>query len=186
MIEFISQPWEWYVAGPSIVAVMFLLYFFGKVFGVSSNLETLCTMGGAGKYSDYFKKDWKQNFWNIVFLMGAVIGGFIASNYLSSDIPIALNSETIKELSVLGIQNAGATIVPNELFGLEAVGSIKGVVLLLMGGLCIGFGARWAGGCTSGHAIVGLSNLQIPSLIAVVGFFIGGIIMTWLIFPVIF
>ncbi|PCH78267.1 MAG: YeeE/YedE family protein [Flavobacteriaceae bacterium] len=185
-MEIISQPWQWYVAGPSIVAVMFLLYFFGKSFGVSSNLETLCTMGGAGRFSDYFKKDWKVNLWNIVFLMGAVIGGFIASNYLSVDLPINLNPQTISDLSVLGFENAGDTVVPSELFGMEAIGSVKGIGLLLMGGLCIGFGARWAGGCTSGHAIVGMSNLQIPSLIAVVGFFTGGIIMTWVLFPLIF
>lgn len=186
MIEIISQPWQWYVAGPSIVAIMFLLYFFGKRFGVSSNLETLCTMGGAGKYSDYFKKDWKQSFWNILFLFGAVIGGFIASNHLASDAPIALNPQTVSDLSTLGIENAGVFIVPNELFGLEALSSFKGVCLLLIGGLFIGFGSRWAGGCTSGHAIVGLSNFQLPSLIAVIGFFVGGIIMTWVIFPLIF
>ncbi|MBL4745888.1 MAG: YeeE/YedE family protein [Flavobacteriaceae bacterium] len=185
-MEIISQPWQWYVAGPSIVAVMFLLYFSGKSFGVSSNLETLCTMGGAGRFSDYFKKDWKVNLWNIVFLMGAVIGGFIASNYMNSGLPIDLNPQTISDLSVLGFDNAGSTVVPSELFGLEAIGSIKGVGLLLFGGLCIGFGARWAGGCTSGHAIVGMSNLQVPSLIAVVGFFVGGIIMTWVLFPLIF
>jgi len=185
-MEIISQPWQWYVAGPSIVVVMFLLYFFGKRFGVSSNLETLCTIGGAGKYSDYFKKDWKESLWNILFLLGAVIGGFIASNYLSSNVPIDLNTKTISDLSVLGIENAGASIVPPELFGWQALSSLKGISLLLIGGLCIGFGSRWAGGCTSGHAIVGLSNFQIPSLIAVVGFFIGGIIMTWVLFPLIF
>jgi len=185
-MEIISQPWQWYVAGPSVVVVMFLLYFFGKRFGVSSNLETICTMGGAGKYSDYFKKDWKESLWNIVFLVGAVIGGFIASNYLSSNVPIDLNSQTIHDLSTLGFENAGVSIVPSELFGWEALSSVKGIGLLLIGGLCIGFGTRWAGGCTSGHAIVGLSNFQIPSLIAVIGFFIGGIVMTWVLLPLIF
>lgn len=50
----------------------------------------------------------------------------------------------------------------------------------------MGFGARWAGGCTSGHAISGLSNLQLPSLVAVLGFFAGGLLMTHLLFPLLF
>lgn len=185
-MEIVSQQWEWYVAGPSIVVVMFLLYFFGKRFGVSSNLETICTLAGAGNYSDYFKKDWKENLWNIVFLGGTVIGGFIAVNYMSSNAPMHLNPQTIKDLNVLGFENIGMSLVPSELFSWEAICSLKGVSILFVAGLCIGFGARWAGGCTSGHAIAGLSNFQIPSLIAVLGFFIGGVIMTWVLFPLIF
>jgi uncharacterized membrane protein YedE/YeeE len=53
--------------------------------------------------------------------------------------------------------------------------------LLLVGGVLIGFGTRYAGGCTSGH-VSGLSNLQIPSLKAVIGFF-GGLIMSYFYSP---
>ena len=55
--------------------------------------------------------------------------------------------------------------------------------MVLGGGFLVGFGARWAGGCTSGHAISGLADLQVPSLVAVVGFFVGGLAVTHLVLP---
>ena len=185
-MDFITQPWAWYVAGPAIALVMFLLYYFGERFGVSSNLETFCTIGGAGKISDYFKIDWKQNKWNLIFVAGAIAGGFIASHWLTPSTEIALNPKTVEDLAEIGIQNAGTTYLPNEIFSIDAMLSLKGFFILLIAGIMVGFGARWAGGCTSGHAIVGLSNLELPSLIAVIGFFIGGLVMTWFILPLIF
>ena len=185
-MEFITQPWAWYVAGPTIAIVMFLLYYFGEKFGVSSNLETFCSIGGAGNFIDYFKIDWKQNSWNLVFVAGAIAGGFIAANWLSPSDIVAINPQTIQDLSAIGIQHAGATYLHDEIFSLETMLTLKGFLVLLIAGLMVGFGARWAGGCTSGHAIVGLSNLELPSLISVIGFFIGGIVMTWLILPLIF
>lgn len=186
MMEFISQPWEWYVAGPVISFVMFLLYYFGERFGLSSNLETFCSIGGAGKYVDYFKIDWKQNSWNLIFIAGGIVGGFIAMQWLSPSEAVALNPKTIQDLSEIGIQNAGKTYLPDEIFSIETMLTIKGFLILLIAGILVGFGARWAGGCTSGHAIVGLSNLELPSLISVIGFFIGGLIMTWFILPLLF
>ena len=185
-MDFILQPWPWYVAGPLITFVMFLLFYFGKKFGVSSNLETICSIGGAGKFIDFFNFDWKKNSWNLFFMFGAVIGGFIAYQFLTPDEAVAINPKTVEELSTLGFQNAGATYLPNEIFSLEALFTVKGFLVLLIAGILVGFGARYAGGCTSGHAIVGLSNLEIPSLISVIGFFIGGLIMTWFILPLIF
>ena len=185
-MEFITQPWPWYVAGPVISMIMFLLFYFGERFGVSSNLETFCSIGGAGKFTDYFKVDWKQNSWNLIFVAGAIIGGFIAAQYLSPSDVVALNPQTVQDLTAIGIQDAGATYLPDEIFSLDTMFSLKGFIILLMAGIMVGFGARWAGGCTSGHAIVGLSNLEIPSLISVIGFFIGGLIMTWFILPLIF
>lgn len=182
----ILDPWPWYVSGPLIAIILLLFFYYGKSFGVSSNLETLCTISGADKFSDYFKKDWKERDWALVFLVGLIIGGFIANNFLSSGANIELNPKTITDLNELGFANAGETLVPNELFSIENVFTLKGILLLLGAGICIGFGTRYAGGCTSGHAITGLSNLQLPSLIAVIGFFIGGLIMIWLIFPLIF
>ena len=186
MIDFILQPWPWYVAGPLIALVMFLLLYFGKTFGVSSNLESLCTIAGAGKLNSYFKSDWRKNTWNLIFILGTIVGGFITYQWLAPNEVMALNPQTVQDLSEIGFKNAGQTYLPEEIFSFDSILSLKGIVVLLFGGFLVGFGARYAGGCTSGHAIVGLSNLEIPSLIAVVGFFVGGLVMTWVIIPLIF
>ena len=185
-MNIIFNPWAWYISGPLIAIVMSLLLYFGKTFGMSSNLRTMCTMAGAGKYTNFFKLNWKDQSWNLTVVIGAIIGGFIAVNYLSNDSITNLNSTTVAELQQMGFHNPGATLVPNEMYNLEAVLSIKGLLLLIICGLLVGFGTRYAGGCTSGHAITGLSSLQRPSLIAVIGFFIGGLIMTNFILPQIF
>jgi uncharacterized membrane protein YedE/YeeE len=179
MIEFIKEPWPWYIAGPLIALTMFLLLFFGKNFGLSCNFKTMCSIGGAGKFSEFFRFDWKSQIWNLILLAGAVLGGFIASEYMSSGAPMDLNPDIILELQSMGIKNPGKQLLPKELFSIDAIFSLRGIIMLVGGGILIGFGTRWAGGCTSGHAISGLSNLQLPSLIAVIGFFIGGIIMTY-------
>ena len=141
-------------------------------------------MAGAGKRVQFFDFDWKAQLWNLLFLLGAVIGGVLCATLLKSDQPLQLSTATINDLQKLGIRFDGQ-LNPAQLFGADHL-NFKNVVLLLTGGLLVGFGSRYAGGCTSGHAISGLSNLQIPSLIAVIGFFAGGLLMTWLIFPLIF
>jgi uncharacterized membrane protein YedE/YeeE len=185
-MDYILQPWPWYVSGPLIALVMLLLVYFGKTFGMSTNLQTLCTMGGAAKYADYFKFDWKAQRWNLTVVLGAVLGGFVATQFLSDGSAIALSSETISDLNALGFGEVGKTLLPPEIYNWENVLSVKGILILVIGGFLVGFGTRYAGGCTSGHAITGLSNLQLPSLIAVIGFFIGGLIMTFFILPLIF
>jgi len=185
-MEFIFEPWPWYVAGPLIALIMFLLIFMGKKFGMSSNLETMCTLCGGGKKAHYFDINWKNQRWNMVVVIGAVIGGFIGAHLLSNGSAVAINSDTISILKGLGFQSAGKSYLPEELFSLDALTDIKSLALLLIGGVLIGFGARYAAGCTSGHAISGLSNLQLPSLIAVIGFFIGGLFMVHILFPLIF
>ncbi|WP_299106900.1 YeeE/YedE thiosulfate transporter family protein [uncultured Tenacibaculum sp.] len=185
-MDILLQPWPWYASGPLIAIVLFLFFYFGKNFGVSTNLETMCTIAGAGKVSDYFKKDWKERDWALIFLVGLIIGGFLTSQFLSNNTAIDLNPKTIEDLSSLGFQNAGNSYVPSELFSIDNMLTLKGFSILLIAGILIGFGTRYAGGCTSGHAITGLSSLQLPSLIAVIGFFIGGIVMIWLLFPLIF
>ena len=185
-MNFILEPWPWYVSGSLIAFVMLLLLLVGKNFGMSSNLRTLCTMCGAGNASDFFKFDWRAQKWNLLVVLGTIIGGFIASHYLSTDHAVAISQNTIQKLESIGINSAGKAYLPEELFSIESLSSFKNLTLLFIGGLLVGFGARYAGGCTSGHAISGLSNLQLPSLIAVIGFFIGGLIMVHLLFPLIF
>jgi len=185
MIEFLTQPWSWWFSGTIIALIMFALLYFGKSFGFSSNLRTICAAGGAGRHVQFFKFNWKSQIWNLVFLVGAIIGGFIAGTVLSTNEPIQISDNTIHDLSKLGFSTPDS-IQPEELFSLEAAMSLKGFLILAIGGLLVGFGARYAGGCTSGHAISGISDLQIPSMIAVVGFFIGGLIMTFFLFPLIF
>ncbi|MFY0687001.1 MAG: YeeE/YedE family protein [Cyclobacteriaceae bacterium] len=162
---------------------MFFMLYNGKNFGVSANLRTACTIGGAGKFSEFFRFDWKSQSWNLIFVFGSITGGFIASSFLSSDEPMQVASSIVQELQSFGIANPGSEILPSELFSFEALMTVRGMVMLILGGFLVGFGARYAGGCTSGHAISGLSDLQLPSLIAVIGFFIGGLIMTFLLLP---
>ena len=185
-MDFIFQPWAWFIGGPLIALSLLLYFYFGKNFGASTNFETLCTMAGAGKVSDYFKKDWKDRDFALMFVVGLIIGGFISANYLIPNQSIDLNPTTVQELTDLGFTNVGNQYFPDEIFSDEVVFSLKGFLILLISGLLIGFGTRYAGGCTSGHAITGLSSLQMPSLLAVIGFFIGGIVATWFLIPIIF
>lgn len=182
-MEIILQPWPWYVSGPLIALVMFSLLKFGKNFGMSSNLRTVCTIGGAGNVASFFKFDWKTQRWNLLVVLGSIIGGYIAANFLSNNEAVELSEKTVMALKEKGLAQNDKQMAPDKLFGLEALMSVGGWLRLLVGGIFVGFGARWAGGCTSGHAISGLSNLQLPSLIAVIGFFLGGLIMTYFIFP---
>lgn len=185
-MEYILQPWPWYITGPLIAFVMFILIYFGKTFGISSSLSTLCAIGGAGKKTAFFRFNWRDQKWNLVVLLGAIIGGYIAHFTLSNPTNIDLNPDTVANLQTLGFDNIGKSLLPEELYSWEAVLSLKGILILSIAGLLVGFGTRYGGGCTSGHAITGLSSLQLPSLIAVIGFFIGGLIMVHLIFPLIF
>ena len=185
-MEVVYQTWPWYVSGFLIAAVMLLLIYFGKSFGMSSNLRTLCTIGGAGKVADFFKFEWRTQIWSLIVVLGAMIGGFIAYNYMESPDIVQLNPKTITQLQAMQIDAPQGKLLPDALFGEEVLKNPKMLFILLVGGLLIGFGTRYAGGCTSGHAISGLSNLQLPSLIAVIGFFVGGLVMSWLILPLIF
>lgn len=185
-MEVVYQTWPWYVSGFLIAAVMLLLIYFGKSFGMSSNLRTLCTIGGAGKVADFFKFEWRTQIWSLIVVLGAMIGGFIAYNYMESPDIVQLNPKTITQLQAMKIDAPQGKLLPDALFGEEVLKNPKMLFILLVGGLLIGFGTRYAGGCTSGHAISGLSNLQLPSLIAVIGFFVGGLVMSWLILPLIF
>ena len=185
MLELLRQPWPWYTSGAVIALVMVLLLFFGKSFGFSSNLRIICAACGAGRRVKFFDYDWRSQMWNLLFLVGAVLGGFISAEFLSSGEAVQISQATVQDLRELGIAPPDE-LQPDEIFSLEALLTVKGFLVLLLGGFAIGFGTRYAGGCTSGHAISGLSNLQLPSLIAVIGFFIGGLFTTFVLLPLIF
>jgi len=146
----------------------------------------MCSIAGAGKHVSFFDFDWKAQRWNLVVVLGAMLGGFVAVHYMSAASNVSINPKTIQQLAQLGIEAPNGKLLPNALFGPETFQSPKMIVLLLVGGILIGFGSRYAGGCTSGHAIAGMSNLQVQSLKAVIGFFIGGLLMSHFIFPLLF
>lgn len=185
-MNWIMEPWPWYVSGAAIAAVMLLLLLVGKNFGMSSNLRTFCTICGAGKNAEFFQFDWKTQKWNLIVVLGAIIGGYIGSHHLSNDVAVDINPKTVTELQGLGFESAGTEYLPDELFDAGIWTNPKTILLLALGGFMVGFGARYAGGCTSGHAISGLSNLQWPSLLAVIGFFAGGMVMIYFLYPIIF
>lgn len=187
IISILSQAWPWYVSGPLFGGIMLLLYYLGGNFGVSANLRSICSSIGASKVSDYFNMDWRSQIWNHIFLAGIVIGGSLTYFFLRTGTPPEISQDTISALQNIGINvDSMNGLLPDQLFQIKTISDLPKIGLLLVGGVLVGFGTRYAGGCTSGHAITGLSDLQIPSLLAVIGFFIGGLTMTHVIFPYIF
>lgn len=182
MINFLRQPWTWYVAGVIIGLIVPALLILGnKHFGISANLRHACAACFPANIK-FFKYDWKKEVWNLFFVLGILIGGFIAAQYLSNPDDIKVAPKLLTELKGYGITDT-ASMLPSEIFSWESLLSLRGLILLVGGGFLVGFGTRYAGGCTSGHAIMGLSNLQFPSLIATISFMAGGFIMANLILP---
>ena len=184
-LDWISQPWHWSVAGVAIAAILFLMTWMGRSFGVSTAFSNFCTMAGAGKKIPFFDINLKEEDWRMAFVAGSILGGFIGAHLLASPEAVAISAETITHLKEdLGIgYPQGNGFLPTEVFNYT---NPKGIILTIIGGFLVGFGARYGRGCTSGHAISGLSHLQLPSLLTVIGFFIGGLLMTWVIMPLIF
>ena len=182
MLEIVKQPWPWYVAGIIIgLMVPALLISGNKHFGISSTLRHTCAACFPSNIK-FFKYDWKKEVWNLFFGAGILIGGFIAAQYLANPGDVQVDSALVSELKKYGI-NDYSKLVPTEIFSWESLLSIRGLILLVGGGFLVGFGSRYAGGCTSGHSIMGLSNLQLPSLIATICFMAGGVIMANLFLP---
>jgi hypothetical protein len=178
----VSSPWPWYVAGPVIgLFVPALLILGNALFGVSSSLRIMCAAVVPGKI-EYFRYDWKNSgLWNLLFVFGILGGGFLAAHYAGTP-NVAISDATRLDLAKLGIHDFSG-LAPREIFQWPALLSIKGFALIVGGGFLVGFGAAYAGGCTSGHAISGLADLQLSSLIAVIGFFAGGLIATHFLLP---
>ena len=182
MFELLCKPWPWYVAGILIgLTVPALLLSGNKPFGISSSLRHICAACIPSGLS-YFKYDWKKEKWNLFFVSGVLVGGFIAANFLKNPEPVqvAVNTKTfLQEHQVRDF----SSLLPADIFSWRNILSLRGFIFIVLGGFLTGFGTRYAGGCTSGHAIMGLSNLQWPSLVATISFMLGGIFVSWFLLP---
>lgn len=179
-----TQPWPWYIAGPLIgLLVPALLILGNKNFGISSNLRHICAMCIPANIP-FFKYDWRKEIWNLFFVAGVIIGGILAANFLAGKEEAKLHPELLTNLASYGIQ-APKGLIPLEIFNWQGLLSLPGFIMMVIGGFLVGFGTRYAGGCTSGHSIMGLSTLQWPSLLATLAFMAGGFAMTHLLLPVI-
>ncbi len=186
MPEAVMQPWPWYVAGPLIgLIVPFVYWYGGKKWGVSSTLQHMCAATVPGRI-EYFRYDWrKKGAWHLAMASGMVLGGFIGGRILSGpDDVVAISEATRSDLAGLGITDFTG-MLPTDVFALDAILTVPGIVIIVLGGFLVGFGARYADGCTSGHAISGLANLQASSLVAVIGFFLGGLISAHVLLPLV-
>lgn len=183
MLDLLTRPWPWYVAGPLIGLIVPALLLLGnKGFGISTNLRHACAAVAPCGIT-HFRYDWKkEGGWNLAFALGIVAGGMIGGVLLANPAPIALSESTKADLAALGLRDLSG-LVPRELFNWGSLLTVRGSVILAAGGFLIGFGTAYAGGCTSGHAITGLADRQLPSLLAVAGFFAGGLVGTWLLLP---
>ena len=187
-----TAAWPWYIAGPAIgLFVPVLLLLGNRMFGVSGNLRNMCSAVCSAVLPDgpeYFRYDWKRSgLWNLVFVAGIGLGGFLASHLTSrwtGPHSVQISEQTRLSLAALGIHDFSG-LAPAEIFNWSSLTTLRGFAAIVLGGFLVGFGTAWAGGCTSGHAISGLADLQLPSLIAVLGFFAGGLLATFLILPLV-
>lgn len=181
-MDILTSPWPWYIGGPLIGLMVPLLLIVGnKQLGISSSLRHVCAACIPANIS-FFKYDWKEHMWNLFFVVGIGIGGFLT--FLSTPANYAINISEITriELTELGISDFSG-MVPKDVFSWDNITSSYALTFILIGGFLIGFGTRYANGCTSGHTIMGLSNFSLSSLIATLGFFVGGLIMTHFLLP---
>ncbi|MBT1697271.1 YeeE/YedE family protein [Fulvivirgaceae bacterium PWU4] len=181
-MEFFYAPWPWYVAGVVIgLTVPTLLLLGNKKLGISSTLRQICAACYPAKIP-FFHYDWKKDSWNLFFAAGILLGGFLGGYVFANPEPVAVTAETKNLFLSWGLDDVEG-LLPQELFNWENLITAKGFLLMVVGGFLVGFGTRYAGGCTSGHGILGLSALQWPSLVATACFFIGGIIVSHFVLP---
>jgi len=180
-MNILSQPWPWYVAGPLIgLTVPALLLLGNKAFGISSSLRHICAACLPARIP-FFSYDWKKEIWNLFFVAG-IFGGAAIAWFVFHHQPGAVDPRLVADLQRYGI-NSHSTFIPKEVFSWKELLTARGAIMTIGGGFLVGFGTRYAGGCTSGHSIMGLSNLQWPSLVATICFMVGGFIMANLILP---
>jgi uncharacterized protein len=182
-MEILKHPWPWYISGPLIgLMVPLLLFFDNRQFGVSSTFRDFCSYLGFSKIS-YFKYNLKDHQWRDIFVLGIFVGAYLCTMFLTEKSQVNISAQTVKDLKLLGINNFDG-LVPSEIFNWHSVLTLRGFVFMIVGGFFVGFGTRYADGCTSGHAIMGLSLLSPASLIAVLGFFTGGLFSTYFLLPI--
>ena len=185
MLEIIRQPWHWSIEGLLIgLTVPTLLLIGNKKFGVSSSLRHLCAMCVPANIP-FFQYEWKKEIWNLFFVVGMLIGALIASKFLHNPSNIVVAESTKTVLYQYGITDF-SKLMPTQIFNVANIFTLKGFAFFVFGGFLVGFGTRYAGGCTSGHSIMGLSTLQWPSLVATICFMIGGFFSANIIIPFIF
>lgn len=181
-MEFLYKPWPWYIAGPVIgLSVPALLLLGNKRLGISSTLRQICAACYPAKIP-FFNYDWKKDSWNLFFVGGVLVGGFLGGYVFANPDPVAVSDETISLFKTWGVGDTSG-LLPEDIYNWQNLLSLKGFILMVIGGFLVGFGTRYAGGCTSGHGILGLSALQWPSLVATASFFIGGIIYSHFVLP---
>ena len=179
-----QQPWPWYVAGPLIgLTVPALLILGNKNFGISSSLRHICASCLPANIP-FFKYNWRKEVWNLFFVFGIFLGGIITAMFFTNPNPVEVHPNLAKELASYGITDF-RNLVPSELMNWESLFTLRGLVMMVGGGFLVGFGTRYAGGCTSGHSIMGIANLQLPSLIATISFMAGGFLMANVLLPII-
>lgn len=185
MLEFLRQPMPWYIAGPLIgLTVPVLLLLGNKHFGISSSLRHICAACIPANIP-FFKYEWKKEVWNLFFVAGIFLGAVIATVFFKNPEPVQIADKTKILLQSWNISDFSG-LMPLDIFSVQNIVSLKGLIFMVTGGFLVGFGTRYAGGCTSGHAIMGLSNLQLPSLIATCCFMAGGFLMSNVLLPFIF
>lgn len=183
-MQFLTSPWPWYIAGPLIgLTVPLLLLIGNKTFGVSSSFRHVCAACVPAGIP-FFNYDWKKESWNLLFSAGILLGALLVLFFLQNPDPVDIAPALSNELSGYGI-NDRTGLVPADLLNWSSLLTIKGIILIVVGGFLIGFGTRYAGGCTSGHSIMGMSNLQWPSLVATICFLAGGFAVANLVLPLI-
>lgn len=180
--DWLRQPWPWYVGGPLIGLMVPLLLIMGnKSFGISSSLRHICAACIPSKIP-FFQYEWKKEIWNLFFAAGILLGGLTTALFLTNSRPVQVDPRLVTELARYNIHDY-TQLLPAEIFNWSSVFTLKGVFMTVVGGFLVGFGTRYAGGCTSGHSIMGLSTLQWPSLVATLSFMAGGFIVANLVLP---
>lgn len=181
-MELLYKPWPWYIAGPVIgLSVPALLWVGNKKLGISSTLRQICAASYPAKIA-FLNYDWKKDIWNLYFAVGIFIGGFVGGYVFANPEPVAVSAETTSLFQSWGLATSN-DLLPPEVFNWQTLFTLKGFLMIIVGGFLVGFGTRYAGGCTSGHGIMGLSALQWPSLVATLSFFAGGILFSYLVIP---
>lgn len=184
IINYLSQPWPWYVGGPLIgIIIIMLQWIDNKPLAASSSYRHVCAATFPANIP-FLKYNWKAEIWNLLFVAGILIGGIVAGNFFSHPATIAISSEAAHHLQSIGLKDTTG-FAPVQLFSLAALQTIPGLIVIVFGGFLVGFGSRYAGGCVSGHSMTGISDLQWTSMLATACIFAGGIFTSYVLLPLI-